>query len=268
MHKDLETIQSRQNPLIKEIRRAWRGGGLTEHGLLPIEGPKLLHEAVRTDVPIPFLLFEESFRLDSSLSSRLQQRGTRVIRVSRDVMSSASDTEAPAGVLALAQIPHWGFNSQVAPPQALFLVLVGLQDPGNMGTIIRSAEAFKANAILTTKNTVNAYNPKSVRASAGSIFRVPVFQEFEEGALFEFFSAHGVTTIAASPQAPHSTIRERFQTPLALFVGQEAQGLAESILSRCSRQVRIPMSDSVQSLNAAIATSILLYEIRRNEETA
>ncbi len=136
-----------------------------------------------------------------------------------------------------------------------------------MGTIIRSAEAFEVTAVVSTLQTVNVYNSKSVRASAGSLFRVPIFQNLAAKELLKKLAAAGFDTVATSLKTRGALDPRELRLPLALFIGQEAAGLPEDVLSNCRHQIRIPMADTVQSLNAAIATGILLYEIRRHEKT-
>ncbi len=266
MPEQYEEIRSRHNPLIKEIRAALRRGALSDRGLLPIEGPMLLQEAFKSRAPIDSLLVDDSFVVESSLRRWLTEQRSRVFRVSPDLMAATADTETPAGVLGLVRLPRWNLEPLLSERSGLFLVLVRIQDPGNMGTIIRSAEAFGVTAILATKETVSPFNPKAVRASAGSIFRVPIFQGLEEVELFGHLKTHHIDTVATSLKAQQSIETERLHLPLALFIGQEAAGLPDDTLAACRDQVRIPTHESVQSLNVAIATGILLYEIRRHEQ--
>ncbi len=267
MAEEFEFIKSPQNSVIKEIRAAWRKGGLTEGGLLPIEGPTMIREAFKSNAHIEALLAADFSLLDANLMNWLREEGTRVCQAPPRLIASLSETEASTGVIALARLRHCELKSVWDNPRVLVLALAGLQDPGNLGAIIRSAEAFAVDVIFTTKKTVSAYNPKAVRASAGSILRVPIFQGVDEPALFRMFEEHGVTAVAASLQARQTIEQHTLRLPLALFIGQEARGLNKETVARCRQQIRIPMVESVQSLNAAIAAAILLYEIRKNEKT-
>lgn len=267
MAEGIEELKSKQNPLIKEIRAALRSGGLTPRGLLPIEGPMLLKEAFKSNIRLDCLLFRDRSLIEDVVWQWLQDQRTRLFQAGQELLASVTDTETPAGVVALA---HWSdsdIEALLDEPRGLFLALMGLQDPGNLGTIIRSAEAFGVTAILATSKTVSAFNPKSVRASAGSIFRIPVFQNLGEQSLFQKFKSRNVMTVATSLKSVHSVDAAALRLPLALFIGQEAKGLPEAVIASCQQQIRIPTSDSVQSLNAAIAAGILLYEIRKHEPT-
>ncbi|MBZ5551990.1 MAG: RNA methyltransferase [Acidobacteriia bacterium] len=267
MPEEFEEIKSRHNALLKEIRTALRGGELSARGLLPIEGPLLLREAFKSRIAVDSLLVRDSTLLDAGLQNWLRDGRARVFTVSADLMTSIADTETPSGILGLVRLPQWKLEALLPEKAALFLVLVQLQDPGNLGTIIRCAEAFGVTAVLATPETVSPFNPKAVRASAGSIFRVPIFRGFRETDLFEVFKAHRIVTVATSLRAQQSIETLRLHPPLALYIGQEAAGLPENTLAACQSRVRIPMRESVQSLNVAIATGILLYEIRRHEKT-
>lgn len=266
MSKSFEVLKSRQNSLVREIRSALQNGTLTEGGFLPIEGPTLLMEAFKSNLPIDAVLTEDPSNLDFPLLRGLEEQQSRVFQINKTMLGSMSKTETPAGVIALVRLPSWNLDRLLASSQGLFLVLVGLQDPGNLGTIIRCAEAFGVTAILMTKKTVSAFNAKSVRASAGSIFRVPLFQKLDEAGLFEKLEANDITTVATSLKARQPLDPTCLQLPLALFVGQEAKGLPDSTIASCQVQIRISTNESVQSLNVAIATGILLYEIHRHEK--
>lgn len=262
----IKEIKSRHNPLVKEIRAAFRSGRLSEGRLLPFEGPLLLAEAFKSRARVDSLLVEDVSLLNPKLLDWLNGQLTRVFRVSHDLISSIAETETPAGLVGLAQVPRWDPERLLSQKTGIFLVLVGIQDPGNMGTIIRTAEAFGVTAVWVTTKTVSPFNPKAVRASAGSIFRTPVVPGCNEVQLHEKLRKYGITTVATSVKAQHSIETFPIRLPVALWIGQEAAGLPKSLISACQNQVRIPMCESVQSLNVAIATGILLYEIRKHEQ--
>jgi len=259
-------IKSRHNPLVKEIRAAFRGGRLNAGRLLPFEGPMLLTEAFKSQAHVDSLLVEDISLLDPKLLDWLNDQSTRLFRVSHDLMASIAETETPVGIVGLARVPRWDPERLLSQKSGVFLVLVGIQDPGNMGTILRTAEAFGVTAVWVTTKTVSPFNPKAVRASAGSIFRIPVLPGCNDVQLHEKLRRHQITTVATSVGAPHSIETFPFRLPVALWIGQEATGLPKSLISACQDQVRIPMCESVQSLNVAIATGILLYEIRKHEQ--
>ena len=260
-----EVIKSRQNPLVKEIRAALRAGQLTDRGLLPFEGPTLLQEAVKSQTAVESLLVTDPGLLNPSQRRWLKEQHTRVFQVGPDILNSISGTETPNSLIGLARVPRWDLEPCLDKERGLFIVLAELQDPGNLGTILRSSEAFGVTALLTTRGSVNAYNAKSVRASAGSIFRVPIFQGLREPFLFQSFEDHHIPIVGASLKAREPADPCRLELPMALIVGSEAKGLSDGILRQCRHEVRIDMNQSVQSLNAAIAASILLYEIRHHE---
>lgn len=266
MVETFELLNSRHNPLIKKVRTALSSGELTPDGSLPVEGPTLLQEVFKSDLRVDCVLTVNPATLDPILLRWLKEQRAKIFRVSPDLISYIANTDAPQGMIALVRIPTWDVKTVFKTDRGIFLVLVSLQDPGNLGTIIRSAEAFGVSAVFTTPRTVSAYNSKAVRASAGSILRVPVISSFDVAALFKEFKRHRISTVATSLNAKKLINPDHLRLPMALFVGQEAHGLSENIVSECKHQVRIPTRDSVQSLNVALATGILLYEIRRHEK--
>ncbi|MDD5543364.1 MAG: RNA methyltransferase [Acidobacteriia bacterium] len=260
-------ISSRHNVWVKTIRTALRAGTLTPQGLLPIEGPRLLMEAFKSTAAVETVFISNPQVLNRDLERWINDRRIQTFHLSTEVLAFMADTESPAGLMALVKPPCWNLDETLKTDAALFLLLIQLQDPGNMGTILRSAEAFGVSGVISTPGTVNAFNPKSVRASAGSIFRVPLFQNVPAQEALSKFKTAGIQTVATSLKARNGPDTKALRLPMALLVGQEAGGIPSDVLSKSGAQIRIPMADPVQSLNAAIATAILLYEIRRHEKT-
>jgi TrmH family RNA methyltransferase len=190
---------------------------------------------------------------------------TEVLMMPRELLDSVLATETPQAVAALVEPPDWawadliGVRTSKAP---LLVVLAGLQDPGNLGTIVRSAEAFGANGILCLPGTVSAWNPKAVRASAGSIFRVPLMAVGEEEA-FEQLRKAAVRILTTAVQGAEEAQRVDLAESVALLIGNEGNGVPADLAIHADASVTIPCPGSVESLNAAIATSVLLYEASR-----
>ena len=246
-----ELLTSEKNPLLKEIRKAAHRGALTSDGLAVAEGPHLLEEAVRSDVRIRAIVVAESARVELPVTD------ARVVYVADSVFSGLSSTEAPQGVLALIQPPSWRFADLVRQ-QALLVVLDGIQDPGNAGAILRAAEAFGATGAVFLKGSVNPYNPKALRASAGSVFRLPLVAGVTNEELFE---QAPMPLFAAAPRAKTLLADADLAQACALVIGSEGRGVSEAVTGRATG-VRIP-TQQVESLNAAVAAGILLYEARR-----
>lgn len=243
---------SRQNPLLKQIRRAVSRGTLTEDGYAVAEGPHLLAEARRAGCEVLAVIARES-----------DAAGFPEARVVSDaIFRELASTETPQGVLALVRPPAWTLaqiRADRAPlDPALIVVLDGIQDPGNAGAILRAADAFGATGAVFFKGTVNPYNPKCLRGSAGSVFRLPLLTAVEPE---QFWERAPACLYAAMPRAPKLVSQVDLAAPCAIVIGSEARGVSAQTAARATG-VRIPTS-GVESLNAAVAAGILLYEARR-----
>ena len=254
-----ELLASPKNPLLKDIRRAASHGSLTADGHALAEGFHLLDEALASRVEIAAVIVSESARAElAQRFSRLEE--TRVIAVPDAVFAGISTTETPQGVVTLVRPPAWTLDDAFGAT-ALAIVLDGVQDPGNAGAIVRSAEAFGATGVVFLKGSVNPYNPKCLRGSAGSVFRVPLVTGVEEAALLEAAARANAKLFAAVPRAACPVNEADFAPACAIVVGGEARGVREFLASKATA-VRIP-TRGVESLNAAIACAVLLYEARR-----
>jgi RNA methyltransferase, TrmH family len=262
------TITSAANPRLKRLRAALRGGERDTQSPVAIEGVKLIQEAIQSQVQIEEIFMAESQRRDpeaGSLIGQIRHLNTEVIEVADRVFASISSTESPQGLLALARLPRFELNA-LLEGTPLLLVALELQDPGNLGTLLRSAEAFGARAVLLTRKSASPSNPKVVRASAGSIFRMPCLTGFESQALMDELVHRGFLLVATTPRAPVDFRRASYRGKAALLIGNEARGLNDRVLRCVHTQVRIPMAGLVESLNAAIAVSIVLCEAARQRE--
>lgn len=253
------SIQSAQNPLIKEIRRAVARGSLTRGGLCIAEGFHLLEEALRSGLRIGAVLAAEA----AAAQAREIIGGGRNVRftaVEQRVFSQLSSTEHPQGVLALVEPPQWREEDLFAR-SAPVAVLDRVQDPGNAGAVARAAEAFGAAGMIWVKGTVARWNPKTLRSSAGSLFRLPVIDAEDAGAAAAMLRSRGLAIRVASPHEGEPPWALDWRAPCALVIGNEAHGVSEA-WAGASEPVRIPTS-GVESLNAAVAAAVILYEAMR-----
>lgn len=256
-------LTSLRHPLLQSLRRALRRGELTVDGYCAIEGIHLVEEALRSEVEVTAFVGARSAlasleRFEAAVNGRV-----RSYLIPDRVFRSLAHTKTPQGIAALVRLPSHRLAECLARPQALVVVAVGLQDPGNLGTILRSLEAFGGAACLLTPNTVSPFNPKAVRAAAGSFFRVPVFLRLGLETILSQCRRHGLHTFGLSPRAPKSLSEINLKSSLAFFVGSEAHGLPAETLARMDAIARIPLAEPVESLNAAMATSLALYEAAR-----
>jgi TrmH family RNA methyltransferase len=258
-----ETIASAANPLLKDVRRAIVRGCLTQAGLCVAETFHLLEEALRSDCDVKVVLAAESVR--SAATSHVRGlNGVRVAVLPDPLFQSLSGTETAQGVMALVQPPVWTLD-QLFRGRPLIVVLDGLQDPGNAGTILRTAEAFGATGALFLKGTVSPYNSKTLRASAGSLFRLPYMHGLDVALVRAATRQHRVELYAGVPARQGPAVRPLAQVdltgPCGLIIGSEAHGVGGE-LRAAAVDLSIP-TVGVESLNAAVAAGILLYEARR-----
>jgi RNA methyltransferase, TrmH family len=259
----LRRIEGRHNALVKELRQAFSRGEHTADGHCAIEGFRILEEAIRSGVRFRAVFFSESAA--GRAEKLLSQLGAQVetLLLPDKLFESSVPTDAPQGVAALARWKEFSVEDVLARSQAgPLLAIAGVQDPGNLGTILRSAEAFGAGGVLVGEGTVNPFNPKVVRASAGSAFRLP----FARAKLPEALDAMKKQSLRLVATASHKGTpldQAKLSGALAIFIGSEGAGLSRDLIKEMDEVVAIPQAPQVESLNAGVAASIVLYEVMR-----
>ena len=254
----MQAIQSRHNEQVKKLRQALARGERTPEGLLAVDTFHLLEEALSSGLPVPQVFFTEAS--EAELRRLLEQYGAtpRLCRLAARVFESVSATPSAQGVAALLRPREWSLEELFIPAPALLVVLAGVQDPGNAGTILRTGEAFGATGALLLQGTVRPENPKLLRASAGSAFRLPHQHGLPYGQALELLRHHGVGLYATVAGARKTLDEVDFRAPLAVAIGAEGAGVPEPILA-AAQAVAIPHTRRVESLNAAVAAGIFLY---------
>jgi TrmH family RNA methyltransferase len=260
-------VQSKQNARLKELRRALaqpgRGGVGAAGGIAGIEGPNLIAEAVRAGLAIECVFVAQD--AERLLDGLQLEPHTEVLLLPTEILASALTTDTPQPVAALVRPTQWGWDDileETRKTMPLVLILAGIQDPGNLGTIVRSAEAFGATGMVALPGTVSAWNPKAVRASAGSVFRVPLLASEAEDC-FERLRKAGVTVWTTATHDALEVERADLARPAALIIGNEGNGVPPEVAARAGSSLTIPCPGPVESLNAAVAASVLLYEAAR-----
>lgn len=263
-----ETIRSRQNVRLKDLRRRVLRSGDDGDGLIAIEGEHLLEEAARSGLRIDTIfLREDRFPRKDQRTERKWPGDPQMFTVAADAFNHACATESPQGVAALVERPQWSLDRVLGGGETLLMVLAGLQDPGNVGTILRSAEAFGAAGVLLTPGSVHPWNQKVLRASAGSSFRLPTIA-LEEVGMLARLGENGIPLYGCSARNGVSIADRDLRGAGAFVIGNEGAGIPEDVLRFCSGVVHIPCPGAVESLNAAVAASILLYEAARQRTAA
>lgn len=263
----LRRIEGRHNSLLKELRQAFHRGELTESGECAVEGFRIIEEAIRSGLKLRSLFINESAR--ERAARLLPQIGSHVetVLVPDKLFASVVSSETPQGFAALVRVrPHTIDEILESASQGAVLVIAGLQDPGNVGTVLRSAEAFGAKGVMFGEGSVSAYNSKVVRASAGSLFRVPLAKA-ELKALVSVMRAGGIRLLATSSHKGTSLRDVDFSGHTAIFIGNEGAGIDKRLLSEMDELIMIPHSPRVESLNAGVAASIVLYEAARKNSS-
>ncbi|MFZ0480528.1 MAG: RNA methyltransferase [Terriglobales bacterium] len=259
----LHKVSGRHNARLKELRQAFRRAELTERGECAIEGVKLLEEALRNGQHMESVFFSETARpLAQKLLPQIGAR-TETLILPAALFNSVVPSEAPQGVAALLKLRKSSSAELLErATSGPFVAAAGLQDPGNLGTILRSAEAFGAAGIFLLEGTVSPYNWKVLRGSAGSIFRLP-FLQISSTELIPLLRGRGVRLLATSSHQGTPLAEANWSLPLAIFIGNEGAGLPRDIMHQMDETLVIPQAAQVESLNAGVAASIVLYEAAR-----
>lgn len=251
----MERITGRTNPLVSHVKklrasRAFR----RETGLFFCEGPKMLSEAMGWGASLHTVVAADGVPLPPLCGS------VRQVTVPGSLLQAMADTKSPQGVLFLCSLPP------TKPPAKLvgdrYLVLDGLQDPGNVGTILRTADAFGADGIFLTNNCADPFSPKTVRATMGAIFRLPVW-EAEPEIIRSRLKEAGIRLCAAALRKDAEDVRSAGLTRSAVVIGSEGRGVSEEVLAMADETVVIPMTSRCESLNAAAAAAVILWEMYR-----
>jgi TrmH family RNA methyltransferase len=261
----LERISSRSNARVKELRRAFHEGAPNEQKEVAVEGLHLLEEAIRSGLRLSTVFFSElAIERAAKLLPQLPKQ-TETLLLPDDVFSSVVPTETPQGVAGMVRIHPYSFADVVKQENALLVIAAGLQDPGNLGTMARAGEAFGSTGLILAENTVSAWNWKAVRASAGSLFRLPSVKAKLSDALAQL-KQRGITVLAASSHKGRIIAETDLTKPIALMIGNEGSGVSKDLLAQADEVVVIPHSAKVESLNAAIAAAVVLYEASRQRQ--
>ena len=278
-------IGSRDNRWLKEFRMALRGGLPTENGFVGVEGARLVEEALRSGCRIQAVLFSESGKRHHQRLAPIIDRPEMAfptLYTTDRLFEGLADTEHPQGVAALVHPRETSFDDLVRTPASacspLLVVLAGVQDPGNVGTILRTAAAFGATGAATAASgisgTASPFSPKALRASAGAALHLPILAGASLAIVLTQFKVAGIRTLAASVHEPRDGEQPLLAPwevdwcePVALLVGNEGAGLPEEIERSADARIRIPMASGVESLNAAAAAAVLFYEAARQRNS-
>lgn len=264
-------ITSAANPRVKQIIQ-WQNKAKERRrdDIFLVEGPKMFEEApvdwIR-EVYLSQSLAEKFLAggLPRSLSEKLEGGGYEV--VADELFARMSDTQTPQGILTVVRQPHYMLEELLQKNRPLLVVLEDLQDPGNLGTILRTGEGAGITGVIMSTQTVDIFNPKTIRATMGSIYRVPFVHVEDIPEVVEWLNDHGIHTYAAHLKGNTYYDSFSFRKGTAFLIGNEGNGLTKKTADSAESRLKIPMEGQVESLNAAIATALLLYEAHRQRST-
>jgi RNA methyltransferase, TrmH family len=259
-------VVSPSNPIVKVFRKALTDG-VTREGWLGLEGPLLLEEALEAPATATIhcvMAGQTAAAKYQTLLARLS-RLAEIVTVSDRMFAQIAATETPQGVAALVEIKPPDLEAVLSQKNVMLLVACGIQDPGNLGTIIRSGQALGADALIALRETVSPFNSKTVRASAGAVLRLPIIRNQQFGPLFERLRRADVRVIGADRRGKKALTEVDLRNSVAFLVGREGSGLPQEIKAASDILLNIPIRDETDSVNAAAAASIFLYEAARQK---
>ncbi len=253
-------ISSTSNTQIKEIEKLQKKAKIRkETKTFIVEGKKMVEEAGERIVKV---YISESYYEEGGLTTELT--ATHDFEVVTDkVFKEVSDTMTPQGILAIVNMPEYTLEEFLLNKNPIFILLEDLRDPGNLGTIMRTAEGAGVSGIILSKDCVDLFNPKVVRATMGSIFRIPFVYVEDFGETVSYLQQKGILLYATHLRGVNDYDRENYADACGIIIGNEANGITQSTANRADCLVKIPMEGKVESLNAAIASGLMMYEVYR-----
>lgn len=261
-------LTSLQNPQVKHVMSLQRRKGREGAKEFVVEGRRFVTEALLRGADIKQVYYYPQ-RMPADwqlLLAELAQKRISVEEVDEKVLRKMTDTVEPQGILAVVGQPVYTWTDIKAASDTVLLIIDGIQDPGNLGTIVRTALAAGVNQICLTEGTVDLYNPKVLRSTMGAIFSLITLPEQTPEDILAYCRSHGLRLVTADIKGNSPYEKDILHPPLALVVGNEGNGPSAILRSKAAQTVTIPMKNGVESLNAALATGILLYEIVRRRD--
>lgn len=263
----MNTITSVKNPLVKEVKSLKIKKYRESKGLFFIEGFRFVEEAIKGQEEIEKIFISEQFVRTKnpdteSLLEQIRLQKYETVLLSDRVFKEVSDTNNPQGILAVLRVKKRSLN-EIISTDNFFILLDSIQDPGNMGTIIRTADAAAFTGVIVSKGCVDVYNPKVLRSTMGSIFHIPVVLSESLPDTINYLKTKGIKVYAAHLNGKVNYFETRMESDTAILIGNEANGLSNEISSCATSMVKIPMPGKSESLNASVAAAILMYECVR-----
>lgn len=265
----MKRISSKDNFAVKRLKQLEAKKYRDRLNMFVLEGPTVLQEALDENLEFEFAVFSDSFaeyEKDIELLKKLSDKKIEMYQVEDRLFSMMSGTETPQGVLAVLKKPEWD-TGIISEPGNNFIVMDRVQDPGNMGTIIRTAEAAGFAGMVIIKGSTDPYSGKVSRAAAGALVRMPVFFADAPDELVNMMKNAGKKLVCTSPRSDKWHFETDIAEDTAIVIGNEASGVCDEIFLNADITAGIPMEGKTESLNAAIAASLMMYESLRQRKT-
>ncbi len=259
-----EIIKSNQNKNIKHIKSLHSKKYRDQYNEYIIEGEKLLREALDYKAEIKLAAFVDGYSDNEALiqlKAQCEASAIAAIIIDERIFNEISETQTPQGVMAIVGKTIYNLEEIITRSSMSLLLLDEVRDPGNLGTIIRTADACNLDAVLLSKGCVDLYNGKSIRATMGSIFHLPVLDGIDIENLIITLNHNCVQTICADPYGSITTFELPYSLKNAIIIGNESNGVSDELKAIIANSVRIPMPGKSESLNAGIAAALMMYEI-------
>lgn len=258
-------VTSKENSAVRRLRSLSDAKERKKEKAFLIEGVKMVEEALRDEAGVQMVVAAPDLTQHHGrgVLKMAEARSVGILWISGKLLDSISESKTPQPVMAVVGMREHTEDLLLAHRSGLIVICHGLQDPGNLGTIIRTAEATGAAGVAITPNTVDPYNAKTVRASMGSILRVPVARIGDAAAFIRKCRETGFQTVAMVLKGEKTLFDADLRRPAAVIVGQEGSGLPDDVLKYADLRVRIPMAESIDSLNVATSAAVFLYEAMR-----
>jgi TrmH family RNA methyltransferase len=264
--KDVRRITSRANPLVARFRDAARGRG--PDGTVLLDGAHLVEEALASGVRLDIVAVSDAVLDDRvrALEPALSRTNAEIVGVPATVLAAMSPVRQPSGIVALAEARPVALDQALTSPMPLVLVLDGVQDAGNVGAIVRAADACGATGLVTTAGTADPFGWKALRGAMGSTFRVPIAAGHAAADIVTALRARAIATLATVPRTGTALPACNLRRPIAILLGAEGAGLSEALRAAASERLSIPMRAPVESLNVAVSAALILYEAAQQRD--
>jgi len=260
----LHTISSKDNKLIKIIKSLHQKKYRESEGKYFIEGIKIISEAIKQNIPLEEVIvcteILNKVRGGEEVQETLGKLGLSINYVPKNIFNDICSTETPQGVLAVIAKKENDSNNMLIKPNGFYIVLDGIKDPGNLGTIIRTADAAGADGVILSQGCTDVYSPKTLRATMGSIFRTDIYENVNLEEVLTKLKKIGIRVLVSSVEAERYYFDEDFGNGTALIIGSEAHGVRTIVQNLADCLIKIPMNEKIDSLNASVAAGILIYE--------